>query len=263
MKTILSAAIVAALCASGAAHAAVSGFDELPLAPESHYFPETAGTFTSGPARYNHDYTDYSEYGLPGCCHSGWIYSNRTDTTTAGHLNQHSAITGGGAEGSSNYAVANFGAPAITFDSALEVGSAWFTNTTYTALSMLQGDSFAKKFGGADGSDPDWLRLTVIGMNGAAQTGTVDFYLADFRFEDNSLDYVLDSWQQVNLSSLGLVTSLQFELASSDTGAFGINTPAYFAMDNLRVTAVPEPGQYALFASGLLLIGALVRRRQG
>lgn len=53
MKIILSAAIVAAFFAGGA-HAAVSGFDELPLAPESHYFPETAGTFTSGPARYNH-----------------------------------------------------------------------------------------------------------------------------------------------------------------------------------------------------------------
>jgi hypothetical protein len=35
---------------------------------------------------------------------------------------------------------------------------------------MLNGDSFAKKFGGASGNDPDFFKLTIIGKNAAEQT---------------------------------------------------------------------------------------------
>ena len=89
----------------------------------------------------------------------------------------------------------------------------------------------------------------------------MDFYLADFRFADNALDYVVDSWTWVDLSSLGVVSSLSFSLASSDVGQFGMNTPAYFAMDNLAVAAVPEPSQAAMLLGGLALVGLAVRRR--
>ncbi|HMO36139.1 MAG TPA: DUF4465 domain-containing protein, partial [Gemmatales bacterium] len=66
----------------------------------------------------------------------------------------------------------------------------------------------------------------------------------------------------VDLSGLGAGTSaLTFELTSSDVGPFGMNTPAYFAMDNL-VVAVPEPGTMALVGSAALgLIGWYGRRR--
>jgi hypothetical protein len=61
----------------------------------------------------------------------------------------------------------------------------------------------------------------------------VDFYLADYRFTDNSEDYIVDEWTWVDLSSLGAVDSLSFTLTSSDVGQFGMNTPAYFCMDNV------------------------------
>lgn len=261
MNRILSTLIASGFALiAGQAVAATITFDDLTLAPESHFFPEMTTTFTSGNATFNFDYT---EFGLPGCCHMGWVYSNHTDTTTAGHLNQHSAFTGVGADGSSNYAIAYFGAPVIHFDSAVAVSDASFTNTTYAALSMLSGDGFAKKFGGASGNDADWFKLTVTGWNDTVQTGAVDVYLADFRFEDNSQDYILDSWTQFDLSALGTVTKLSFAIDSSDSGAWGINTPAYFAMDNLNVTAVPEPAQAAMLLAGLALIGSAVRRRKG
>ncbi|MEZ4565949.1 MAG: DUF4465 domain-containing protein [Desulfobacterales bacterium] len=34
------------------------------------------------------------------------------------------------------------------------------------------------------------------------------------------------------MSALGMVKELTFSLSSTDTGDYGMNTPAYFAMDN-------------------------------
>jgi hypothetical protein len=124
---------------------------------------------------------------------------------------------------------------------------------------MLNGDGFSKQFGGASGDDPDWLRLDIIGMNGQSATGTVPFYLADYRFADNSQDYVVSDWTWVDLSALGPVTALMFDLSSTDMGPFGMNTPAYFVMDDL--TSVPTPAAGLLLASGLLAVAGLRRPR--
>lgn len=260
---LLALLAIAAIFAS-TAHAAPSTFDDLPLAPQSHYAPGVVGNgsgafpFTSGSARFNHQFDDF---GFPGCCSSGWSYSNQTDNSTAGFGNQYSAFAGAGQGGSANYAVAFMGPAQAEFAGATIVGGAWFTNTTYAALSMRDGDSFAKKFGGASGNDADNFRLTVTGFNGSASTGAVDFYLADYRFADNARDYIVSDWSFVNLTSLGAVTRLDFSLSSSDNGMYGMNTPAYFAMDTLA--PVPEPEQAMLLLGGLLAIGAALRRKRG
>ncbi len=269
MKASLITAALAALAASQSVAASpvpasslVAGFEELALAPSSYFFPKTSTTFASGPATFNHTFTDFGGE----CCHVDWVYSNMTDTTTGDFTNQHSAVTGGGANGSSNYAIANFGTPVVTFSSAVILQGAYFTNTTFAALTMINGDAFgfSKKFGGASGNDADYFSLSIIGKDaGGATTGSIDFMLADYRFADNSQDYVVTDWRWVDLSALGSVSSLQFALASSDTGAFGINTPAYFALDSLTVAApVPEPGQMALLLAGLAMVGVALRRQR-
>jgi hypothetical protein len=69
----------------------------------------------------------------------------------------------------------------------------------------------------------------------------------------------------VDLTLLGAATRLTFGLSSSDNGPFGMNTPAYFALDSLTVTPVPEPGALALagLAAGLGGITRVVRGSQG
>jgi hypothetical protein len=99
---------------------------------------------------------------------------------------------------------------------------------------MKNGHQFAKKFGGPTGTDPDWFRLTVKAWySGALSTDSVDVYLADFRSADSTQDYILKTWKYVSLKKLGNVDSLTFSLNSSDVGSFGMNTPAYFCLDDL------------------------------
>ena len=90
-------------------------------------------------------------------------------------------------------------------------------------------------------------------------TGSVDFYLADYRYADSSQDYIVNAWEYIDLSSLGSVDELSFSLSSSDNGSFGMNTPNYFAIDNIGV--VPEPSAYAMIA-GLLALGLVFNRRR-
>jgi len=206
---------------------------EAGLAPESFSNgADGAGGFESGPAFFNNSYE--STYGS----WRGWSVSNMTDTTTPGYLNQYSSISGDGALGSSTYVVANAYpdpvVPAISVSEGFSFASLWVTNTTYAALSMQQGDFFAKKFGGETGDDPDFLLLTIEGLDSSDQSvGTVDFYLADYRFADNSQDYLVSDWMEVDVSSLAAADRLVFSLDSSDVGAYGINTPAYFALDQV------------------------------
>jgi len=193
-----------------------------------------SGEFVSQSAHFHNGYnTEFQSW-------DGFAYSNRTDTTTPGYENQYSAIPGAGASASTVYAVGLMGmgaAPAsITFDVPTEVRSVAVTNTTYAYLSMKDGDAFAKKFGGADGSEPDWFKLTITGIRADDSTTTpLDVYLADFRADDATADVLVDTWVTADLAAFGAVTALTFSLSSSDNGDFGMNTPGYFALDDLTV----------------------------
>ncbi|MFN3193781.1 MAG: DUF4465 domain-containing protein [Aureliella sp.] len=196
----------------------------------------------------------------------GWSYSRVNDTTTPGFTNQWASITGTDVSGNGNYVIGNSGIADGAFfnlSGPTLVNSLAISNSTYAALSMQNGDSFAKQFGGVSGDDPDFFRITFTGHSGVDksgnETGTQEFFLADYRFSDNSLDYIVDTWEQLDLSVLGTVQSVSIAFDSTDNGQFGMNTPAYVAIDNLSLTAVPEPGSLALI--GFTGASLLLRRR--
>ena len=198
-------------------------------------------TFSSGNVELPNFYVDDPSFPY----WSGWAVSATTDVTTPGFGNQYSSITGGGVNGSNTYAVC------YIFDSEIlrlkgnAVGGVvegfYLTNSTYAYLSMLEGDGFAKKFGGENGNDPDFFKVTIRKfLNGQLGADSVEFFLADYRFPNNSQDYLVNTWTYVDLTSLGNVDSLQLSLASSDSGMFGINTPTYFCVDNVTTTDMPS-----------------------
>jgi hypothetical protein len=111
----------------------------------------------------------------------------------------------------------------------------YITNTTLAYRSMQNGDAFAKKFGGVSGNDPDFFCLHITAWyQGNPVNDTVHFYLADFRDSNNANDYIIKNWTFVDLSTLGIVDSLTYSLSSSDTNSFGMNTPAYFCVDDIN-----------------------------
>jgi len=238
------------LDAVGVVHAGqsynVSTFETLTLAKDTYFTPAATDTvIADGLALFS---TENSGYGV-----NAFTYTNMRNDSTPGYSNEYSAITKGGISapdsGGTNYAVAyitSYGkASSISFsDKASHIVNGFYvTNATYAYLSMKLGnDAPAKKFGGTTGNDADWFKLQIWGIKAdGSKTDTIDFYLADYRFLDNSKDYLVKDWRWVDLSSLGSVKSIQFGMESSDNGQWGMNTPSYFCLDNLTVLPADAP----------------------
>lgn len=210
------------------------------------------GGFTSGGSFFGNSVTDYGGY----VGWNGFALSSVSDTTTPGFTNQYAAATGGGVGGSGTYAVAYPGEGMfINLPVGASPQSIRVTNTTYARLDMLSGSQFSKQFGGPNGTDPDFFSVTFRGYAGLGGTGETvgsseEFLLADYRFADSASDFIIDTWQEVDLTPLAGAASIVMEWASSDVGDFGINTPTYAAIDDLTLltTSVPEP------SAGLLMV---------
>ena len=169
----------------------------------------------------------------------GFTASNRTDLNQTGLNAQYTAAPGCGYDGSAQYAVAyTMGVQTDVYatDGQLHtVTGCYVTNNLWTYEDMLQGGYGEPPYGGYSGNDPDWFKVTATGKNASGQTvGTLDFYLADFRFANNEEDYILNTWEWFDLSPLGDVATISFSLSSSRGSGYNMITPAYFCMDNFN-----------------------------
>lgn len=203
----------------------VSGADDLTLSTESYWNGSNgSGNFTSANVKYiNHYNASWGSW-------SGFSYSNISDVTTIGYANQYSAITGKGALNTANYIV-GYGADTVKFINPINMDGLYVTNSTYAYHDMMNGSAFSKKFG-----TNDWFKLTIKGFdNTKNKTCEVEIFLADFRNTDVTKNFVLNEWKWVDLSSFLNVSFITFERSSSDNGNWGMNTPDYFCMDELKI----------------------------
>ena len=163
---------------------------------------------------------------------------NSTEATGNFMIDQFRSAAGGAYEGN-NFAVAYYAAPSSSFagyfdpiqltcsDQPQTISGFYITNTVYTLDAILNGDYANGAF-----AQGDYMTVTAKGFNGGVQTGEAVFYLADYRSTNSAEHYAVDTWEWFDLTSLGAVTDLQFEVFTTKGDAYGFTTPTYFCLDN-------------------------------
>ena len=223
--------------------AIVTSEDIIPATFENLYLEEESwengknlnGSFVSGSFKFDNFYSpDYGGYW------GNYGYANRTSTTFENMISdQFNNAVGGGVNGSENYMVAYpsswYGSNVITVMNKPEgdvISGFYVTNDAWVVDNIVNGDGMSDDDGAPFGMG-DYLKLTITADN----SNSVDFYLADFRSNDESKHYYLDSWEWVDLTSLGTVKTLSFTLTGTKKNSYGLTTAAYFCMDDLGGTA--------------------------
>jgi hypothetical protein len=212
----------------------VADFETFTLSANSFYKDTNSVDWQTTNAIFRYDWTKAGSYSYWS---GGFAYTNKNDSSNGGYMNLYNCIAFKGYNNSNYYTACQDKGIIVLKAPHNYVNGFWITNSTYAYKSMKSGDTFAKKFGGPSGNDPDWLKVTAKGyLNGTMKPDSSVFYLADFRFSNNVNDYILNTWQYVNCSNLGNVDSLKFFMYSSDTTAGYMNTPAFFCMDNFTTS---------------------------
>lgn len=144
-----------------------------------------------------------------------------------GYYSEYYTWTNENGEPSSNMILFNDG---NTYDAV----GVYVCNNSNTYHSILNGDSYAKKF--AQG-DTLVLKIHALDEYYAIDDSkqNVVVYLADCRSSDASAWKINKGWEWIDLSALGNVSGLAFTMASSDVSYGFMNTPAYFCLDGLQV----------------------------
>jgi hypothetical protein len=170
----------------------------------------------------------------------GWAYSNNTDTVSTSFANQYSTFAPMGGNNMAKFGII-YKDTKLMFDSALLPNNSYYqsinllqiTNSTLAVRDMQNGSGFSKKFGGATGNDPDYFYVKFTSID-TTNTDSVVFYLADFRDSNNANDYIVKTWQTVDLFPLNARIGINISFHSSDVHPqYGINTPTYACIDNI------------------------------
>lgn len=201
----------------------VASFEEAAITPaqESAKYLEKTGTFTSGNFEFTQDVADYGDLGV---YYFGNIVSNKSDNKYESYLDAEKSVKGGAYQGK-NFLVwtpSYTGDDGIKLKQAAKVPGMYVCNTAYAYASITKGDIIA----GEPFGDDDWFLLTINGLLEGKKVNSVEFYLAKGK-------EVVTEWTYVDLSKLGKIDQLSFVLTGSRTGSYGLNTPAYFCIDNL------------------------------
>ncbi len=181
-----------------------------------HLFPESMGEYC---------------YWYGGHAISNYTSTNLADGT---FMNQLAVYGTSGNNGSKNFAVHNgyiddavvgmsSTLPALEFyDGQTHVIDHMYVNNTLYAVAEYRNNTSI--------SDSDWAAIEAKGYDeSGVETGTATFYL--FKGVDN----IVTEWTRWDLSVLGAVSKVEFNIKGSLKNTWGLTTPAYFAYDDVAV----------------------------
>lgn len=192
------------------------------------------GYFLSGSYKFHNGADDKYSY------YYDCMYSNQTATTFVGLQDQWRNVVGKGYDNSENYGVVypqQGTIDVLNKENGDSIRGFYITNTPYAYSSIKNGDSMSGAF-----QKGDYFKLIVIGKRADGTEKQVEYYLADYRAEKEADRYIVDTWQWVDLSSLGEVKSVSFKMEGTKKNNYGLTTPAYFAFDNFNGTRNEKMG---------------------
>lgn len=192
------------------------------------------GYFLSGSYKFHNGADDKYSY------YYDCMYSNQTATTFVGLQDQWRNVVGKGYDNSENYGVVypqQGTIDVLNKENGDSIRGFYITNTPYAYSSIKNGDSMSGAF-----QKGDYFKLIVIGKRADGTEKQVEYYLADYRAEKEADRYIVDTWQWVDLSSLGEVKSVSFKMEGTKKNNYGLTTPTYFAFDNFNGTRNEQMG---------------------
>jgi hypothetical protein len=239
-KKLLVIAVMAASLSTQAQK--VATFDDVTIPEGQNYFNGTPtdenpnSTFKSGDFEFsNYNYKSWSFW-----CE--FAVSKSTSTEYKALSDQYNNIVGSGFDGSANYAIlydaGTMMGPSVNnkiYTSDQKKGTAfkglYVTNTAWVDTAIIRGDGYTPAF-----TKGDWLKVTATAILSDSTTKTADFYLADYRSENEADHYYLSTWKYFDLSAFGSnVLSVSFTISVNDVhkNKYGYTTPTYVAFDNI------------------------------
>lgn len=108
----------------------------------------------------------------------------------------------------------------------------WVCNTSYDYGCIAIGNAYSTSLKEGRG----WFKLVVRGYRAGADEPVAqdEIYLADYR---GGAGYCLDRWTWFGLENIKQqpVNRIDFHFEGSDSGEWGLNTPAYVCVDDIRL----------------------------
>ncbi len=186
-----------------------------------------------GHAISNYASSDYSSHG-------DYTYQLTVYDKDAGGL----VTTGGGHNGSDNFAM-HYGyfdgsdynqttedaLPAIFFkdEQARVIDHVWVTLSTYEYYCLYEGNGLTAPLG-----EGDYVIIEAIGHKEDGTTKKVSLRVADLE------NGVIDDWTKWDLTSLGKVKRVHFNIIGTNDNGYGFSQPAYFAYDDVAVQFIDK-----------------------
>lgn len=202
----------------------------------AHDFPLNYDSYCfagGGHAISNYVSSDYAEHG-------NYMYQLTAYDKDANGL----VTSGGGHNGSDNFAV-HYGyydgsswnqtteddLPAIYFKDgeARVIDHLYVCLTTYEYYCLYEGNGLTAPMG-----EGDYVIIEAIGHKEDGTTNKISIRVADYH------DGVIDDWTKWDLTALGEVVKVNFNIIGTNDNGYGFSQPAYFAYDDV---AVQFPGE--------------------
>lgn len=236
MKKIIFVALISVLCfackKTEPDNIVRVDFSDVTPSENGYLDAELGGQFISNGVSFLSQWV--SEYG--GYSNGGIYLSNLNDSQTIGILNQYSTFP----KPEGNFAVVHYSdyitqtegnAAKFYLPYPTRILSLKLANSTYTYWSMKTGDDgigVCRPY-----ENDDYFKVVFKGFDkNGMQTSVVEYYLADFR---DGKSYISTSWESVDLTSLGSeVYSVEISIEGTDMGDWGLNTPTYCCIDDIR-----------------------------